>query len=745
MTERTVIKENEVFLVSDDRGDIGQDQEGHGLYWRDTRFLSRFELRIEGTNPVLLSAAGEHSFMNNFQFANSAFTSREGRIVPARTISIRRNRFIRDGLHERVGLFNYNAYTVTLRLSITLASDFRDMFDVRGYTVRPRHGQLGPPIVEDGVVALPYVGLDSVERRTEVRLQPRPTDIEIVPNGGPESPAEAHPLAGISGHGDDRVTYRINPTSVVLHYDVTLPAKQTSSITIHAVPLAGGERPGAPEPPLPLDEQFILIRDSYRRWEAESAAIETDNDILNTVIRRAGRDLRLLTDQMTTGLLPSAGIPWFSVPFGRDSLITSIQTLAFQPDIAYGTLRFLAAHQGTETDDWRDEDPGKILHEVRTGEIAALREVPHTPYFGTVDATPLFIVAWSELLDWTDDRDFASSLEPNVEAALTWIDKLGDSDGDGFVDYASRSAMGIRNQGWKDSLDSVAQRDGRLAEPPIALAEVQGYVYDARTRLARYYRQRGDEAAAARQEQLAGELQDRFLRAFYIPAEDFYALALERGGTPVAVMSSNPGHCLWSGLLSGERGLSVARRLLYDDMNSGWGVRTLGSHEPLFNPMSYHNGSVWPHDNAIIAAGLKRLGLDVEAATLVGEVLEAAMRFPNYRLPELYCGFARDRRYFSIPAQYPVSCSPQAWAAGSVFSMLQTILGLRVDAAHRRVTLRPELPGLISRVSVRQLRVGNEHADFEVLRENGKVRVEVQRSGGFAVEVEPPSASSTRV
>jgi glycogen debranching enzyme len=744
--ERTVIKENEVFLVSNDRGDIAADGvEGFGLYWRDTRFLSRFELRIEDTSPVLLSAAGEHSFMNNFQFANVSFKARDGKLVQARTISIRRNRFIRNGLHERIGLFNYNPFSVSLRLSITFGADFRDMFDVRGYTVRPRHGRLGHPEVKGSVVTLPYVGLDGVERQTEVRLQPQPTQVEVLDDDATEAALQQPPMAGISGHGDDRVTYRIRTPTVVLHYDLVLPEKQTTSITLHAVPVVAGERPGTADGPLPLDEQFILIRDSYRRWESEGTEIETDSDILNTVIVRAGRDLRLLTDQMTTGLLPSAGIPWFSVPFGRDSLISSIQTLAFQPEIAYGTLKYLAAHQGTETDDWRDEDPGKILHEIRTGEIAALREVPHTPYFGTVDATPLFIVAWSELLHWTGDGEFAAELEPNVEAALRWIDEVGDSDGDGFVDYASRSAMGIRNQGWKDSLDAVAQRDGRLAEPPIALAEVQGYVYDARRRLANYYRHKGNNVAASLQERLAAELQQRFLNDFYVPAEDFYAIALERGGTPVPVISSNPGHCLWSGLLAEERGLTVARRLLQEDMNSGWGIRTLGSHEPLFNPMSYHNGSVWPHDNAIIAAGLKRLGLDVEAATLVGEVLEAAMRFPNYRLPELYCGFARDRRYFSIPAQYPVSCSPQAWAAGSVFSMLQTILGLDVNSAERRIMLRPELPKLISRIAVRRLRVGNDRADFEVLRENGRVRIEVERSGGFAVEVEPPSTSSTRI
>jgi glycogen debranching enzyme len=742
LRERTVLKESEIYLVSDENGDISaQNAEGHGLYWRDTRYLSRYELELEGTRPVLLSTAGEFNFMNNLQFANEALESLDGQPVPARSISIRRNRFIHDGLHERIGFFNYNRFPVRIRAKIAVGSDFRDMFDVRGYTNRSTHGTIEAPLVDGGRIELRYVGLDGVRRGTEIVFDPVPRDVQLADLDLVDR-ITARVLPGVSGHGDPRTEYAVTPPTATVEFELVLPTKEPRSLTVHVAPTMEAQRPD-PAAELPLDSKFLLIRDSYQAWDEESTEFVTDHELLNQVIRRASRDLRLLSDVSEDGYLPSAGIPWFSVPFGRDSLITSIQTLALQPRIAHGSLRFLAEHQGKQIDDWRDEEPGKILHEVRMGEVARLGQVPHAAYYGSVDSTPLFLVALGELLNWTDDLEFARALLPNVEAALRWLDEYGDRDGDGYVEYKSRSTSGIRNQGWKDSIDAVAYPDGRLVEPPIALAEVQGYVYAARLQAAAVFRRLDQEEQARALEARAAELRRRFEKDFWLEAEGYYALALGPDKRPVEVVSSNPGHCTWTGLLAGRSGRAAAQRLLQEDMDSGWGIRTLSNRAPMFNPMSYHNGSIWPHDNALLAAGFKRLGLDGAAARIVGEVLEAAMRFPQYRLPELYCGFGRDRRYFSMPAQYPVSCSPQAWAAGSVFQMIQTLLGLRAEAAERRIHLRPLLPEWLNRISIRRLRIADTKVDFEVSREQGRTRVEIWDSGGLEIAVEP-AAEQTR-
>jgi glycogen debranching enzyme len=742
--DRTVLKENQIFLVSDEQGDIAShNSDGHGLYWRDTRFLSLYELTIDGMRPTLLSSAGEHNFMNNFQFANPAFTTDDGVLVPARSISIRRNRFIQEGLHERIGFFNYNRFPLKLEVRLSVGSDFRDMFDVRGYTRRRTHGTIDTPEAQPDGIVLRYLGLDGVRRSTELRFEPHPKQIELVDVDVKER-IQSRELPGLSGHGDPRTDFDVTPPSAAIKFEISLPPKQHRSITIHAVPNVEGTRSDQARPRQSLDGQFVLIRDSYRQWDAESAELETDNEILNAVIRRAQHDLRLLTELLPSGYVPSAGIPWFSVPFGRDSLITSIQTLCLNPAIAYGTLRFLAAHQGTKRDDWRDEEPGKILHEVRLGEVAALNQVPHTAYYGSVDSTPLFLITVGELLAWTDDLSFMQELRPNVEAALGWIEHYGDLDGDGYVEYASRSPEGIRNQGWKDSREAVAYRDGRAVEPPIALAEVQGYVYGARMQMARYFDRLGETDRAEQQRQRAAELKLRFNRDFWVESERYCALALDPEKHQVPAVSSNPGHCLWTGLFDDDRAVAVAERLLDDDLNCGWGIRTLSSREPMFNPMSYHNGSVWPHDNALIAAGLKKHGFDAEVARIAGEVLEAAQRFPHYRLPELYCGFTRDRRYFSTPAQYPVSCSPQAWAAGSVFLLLQTLLGLRVDAQNLRLGLRPGLPEWVNRIAVKRLMVSGRRVDFEVWRQGNRMRVEISDSGGLEVAVEPAANAARR-
>jgi glycogen debranching enzyme len=731
--QHIVIKENEIFLVSDARGDVSAHAaDGQGLYYHDTRFLSLYQFTLDEFQPVLLAAAGELNFLTTLQLANSASTLPDGRRLQPRTISVRRNRFLQDGLHERLGFLNYNGFPVRVTVRLTFGSDFRDMFDVRGYYRRREHGVIGTPVFDGADLTLPYVGLDGVERCTRIHFGQTPTRLEIV-NPDPIGAGPALELEGISGHGDPRTEVPILPPVACAVFELELPPQHPCSVTVHIRPLIGtaasvaAAEPSAPPEVVPsLDDAYRLIRDSYRQWDEACAEITTDNEVLNQLLRQSQTDLRLLMNQAPTGLLPMAGIPWFSVPFGRDSLITAYETLMLNPDIAYGTLRFLAQHQGQEVNDWRDEEPGKILHEIRLGELASTGAVPFGPYYGSVDATPLFLVLLGELVHWTDDWEFATTLRPQVEAALAWIERYGDLDGDGYVEYRSRSRSGVINQGWKDSRDAVSYRDGRAAEPPIALCEVQGYVFAARLLAAGLFERWGEPRRAAELRAQAAALREQFERDFWLEDQGFYAMALDAEKRPVPSVGSNPGHVLWAGLPDPQRAARVAERLAAPDMLCGWGIRTLSSDEPTFNPMSYHNGSVWPHDNALIASGLRRYGHEDAVVAVASEVCEAGVRFPNYRMPELYCGFTRDRHYHSLPADYPVSCRPQAWAAGSVFLLLQQALGMRADAANRRLVLRPRLLPGVGLVRVRRLRVLGGCVNLEVCERDGRIHVEVQ-------------------
>ncbi len=719
---RTVLKENEVFLVCDIAGDVQPlSGEGQGLYFRDTRFLSMFEMSIDEMSISLLSSAGDQSFMGNLQFTNNPGTLQDGTFLEARTISVRRNRFVRDGLHERIGFFSYSPVPVELTVRLAFGSDFRDMFEVRGYAKRSKPGIIAAPTVEGHTAWLNYKGGDGVIRRTQISFETPPTSIELFP--GEEA---RHPS---NGSRDRRVEHRVKPPHIVASYRFTLPPHSPVSITLHVVPLVGEVSASV----APLDAEYASMARAYREWTDLCTSVDSDNELFNALMHRAMYDLRLLINDLPSGPLPAAGIPWFSVPFGRDSLITSYQTLMLQPAMAYGSLRFLAEFQGREFNDWRDEEPGKIVHEVRLGELAQMGDVPHDSYYGTVDATALFLILLSELVKWTGDWNLVSELRGQVGMALEWLRRHGDLNGDGFVEYRSRSERGLRNQGWKDSANAVCWRNGDPVEPPIALVEAQGYSYDARVRTAELLAGLGEQALAEELLAEAAALKEQFERRFWLEEEQFFALALDGSGKPVPVVTSNPGHCLWSGILSPEKAGRVVHRLMAEDMHSGWGIRTMSSREPNFNPMSYHDGSVWPHDNSLIMAGFKRYGYHREAGRLFTELYEAALRFGNYRLPELYCGFDRDRHYQSMPAQYPVSCSPQAWSAGSVFLMLQQSLGLRPDASQSVLYVRPVLPAWIKRLSLRRLRVGDSSVDLSFVREGKKVHVDVHHAGNLDV------------
>jgi glycogen debranching enzyme len=740
--ERIVLKEHQMFLVCDGTGDIAaHNRDGSGLYWHDTRFLSLFELSLNMGRPQLLSSSGEHNFMMTLQFANQAFQMADGRDVPPRSLSIRRNRFLHAALHERIGIFNYNAFPVALTLTLSFGSDFRDMFDIRGYARRSKHGAIDRPYVDGKDLVLGYVGLDGMRRETRVSFDREPTSV-LIHEAGPLPPDAFEIVPGISGAGDPRAEVPIQPPTAAAVFELQVPPGQYASITSEVRVSQGDLVPTLVESDLgkeSLDMAFAAMRSSYREWEQTCTQIVTDDEILNAVLKRSLHDLRLLSDHIEDGYLPSAGIPWFSVPFGRDSLITALQTLSLQPEIARASLVFLAEHQGQKVNNFRDEEPGKILHEIRLGELAALGDVPHTPYYGSVDATPLWVMTLGEYVRWTGDLELARRLLPNLDAALNWIEQYGDVDGDGYVEYLCRSTRGIKNQGWKDSADSTRHRDGQQAEPPIALAEVQGYVYAAWMAAADLYAQLGEPALADRYRELAADLRRRFQQQWWSESDQFFAMALDSEKRPLQTVTSNVGHCLWTEMLDQGPAWAVSDRLMREDMLCGWGVRTLSSLERSFNPMSYHNGSVWPHDNSIIVAGLKRYRMDERALQVAQEMLDAAVRFPLYRLPELYCGFARDRRYYSMPAQYPVSCSPQAWAAGSIFLVIQSLLGLTVDAAAGRVTMRPTLPKDVNYLKLSNLAVGKHRIDLEVRRDDETIRVDVTQAAPIAVIVEPPS------
>ena len=560
-------------------------------------------------------------------------------------------------------------------------------------------GTLEPTQIDGNSIRFRYLGLDRVRRITQVEFAPPPDRVEERDDG------------------------------VLATFRVRLGAYQTKLFGVTVLPIV--------EPQLPQPKEFDVavheLRRSYEEWERDSTQVVTDNEVYDQMLNRCLRDLRALYTTTSDGAFLAAGIPWYVTLFGRDSMIASHQMLMISPEPARQVLEILAASQGTKEDDWRDEQPGKILHELRTGELARAGIVPHSPYYGSVDSTPWFLILLGQYFRWTGDEAFVRSMLPNAEAALGWIDRYGDLDGDGFVEYETRSPSGIRNQGWKDSWDSVVHADGRLAEPPIALAEVQAYVYLAKLRIADAFSALGYRSRASDLVEQAATLRKRFNEAFWMEDEGFFAGALDADKRQVRTIVSNPGHGLYCDIVDREKAELLSRRLLTSDMFSGWGIRTMSMEAAAYNPMSYHNGSVWPHDNALIAAGLKRYGFPRWTNRVATALFDAAIYADYLRLPELFCGFTR--RSPNRPVSYPVACSPQAWAAGAPFLMLQAMLGVSARGDEGLLTVnQPQLPPWLNTVELRNLRVGDsrlslvfrregEITSFSLLSREGDVRV----------------------
>jgi glycogen debranching enzyme len=693
-------KEGEMFLCADAEGNLDAEKvTGSGLYWRDTRYLSDFVLDVDGHAPLLLSTSADRAFASHVDLTNQDLVDEDGTVTAVQgTVNIRRTRVIDGRLYERIRVRNYDASAAEFTLNLTFGTDFADIFEVRGLR-RATRGKLAQPKASRSSIAFAYAGLDGVFRETRISFELEPTEIEI------------------------------RDTQVVATWRLRLEPTQTEMIALVVEPRVANFRP----PDKPFDVAMHELRRSYESWERSCTRVWTDNQLYNSLLARGLRDLRALLTPTRHGNLPAAGIPWFVAPFGRDSLLTCHQTLLLNPDLTRTTLEVLAAFQADEVDEWRDAQPGKILHELRQGELAGANEIPHTPYYGSIDSTPLWLLLLGTYYRWTGDLGFCRRLLPNVERALEWVATYGDPDGDGFVEYQRSSPRGLANQGWKDSHDSVVHMDGKLAEGPIALAEVQAYVYLAKLRLADVFEALGDADRAAALRAQAASLKAAFNERFWVESEQYFAMALDGDKRPVATITSNPAHALYCGLVDPDKAAPLARRLLAPDMFSGWGVRTLSKSAVAYNPMSYHNGSIWPHDNAIIGAGLKRYGFAKATNRLATAMFEMAVTVDDMRLPELFCGFTR--RSPNRPVAYPVACSPQAWAAGAPYLLLQAMLGISADAPANILNVgKPQLPGWLNTVELHDLRVGRstisivfqrhgETTGFSLLDKDGDVRV----------------------
>jgi glycogen debranching enzyme len=689
---RRSLKHDDTFIVLDSHGDIGASAGGpDGLFNADTRYLARLELLLDDVQPLLLGS--------NLRDDNSALTVdltnpdvyRLGRIVLQKDmLHIVRTIFLwRGTAYQRIGVQNHGDRPASFDLTLLFDNDFADLFEVRGEK-RRRRGIGCSKLLGSADVLLEYNGLDGKSRATELHFDPRPTLLTV--------------------------------SAAAYHLD--LAPQQASSLFVSVA----CNKP-VPFKPVPFFRGLLAHRREMRQFTAGAASIETSNNIFNEVLCQSMADLNMLMTETPQGRYPYAGIPWYSTTFGRDGLITALQMLWIDPRIACGVLKRLAFYQARSVDPLADAHPGKILHEMRGGEMAVLREVPFAQYYGSVDATPLFVLLAGLYVERTGDDATLRELWPAIEAALGWIDGAGDPDRDGFVEYQRASEQGLANQGWKDSYDAIFHADGRLAEGYIALAEVQGYVFAAKRLAARCAMRMGLMDKAQQLETEAQALAARFEQAFWCEELGTYALALDGAKQPCRVRTSNAGQLLFTGIVREDRARLVAADMMRPHFFTGWGIRTVARGEARYNPMSYHNGSIWPHDNALIALGLGRYGLKLSVEHLFKGLFEAASYMDLRRLPELFCGFQRERR--RGPTLYPVACAPQAWASATPFTLLEAALGLEFDEKRCEIRLRnPRLPAFLNEVVLRDLRLGASSVDLRVSRHNDDVSLEVLRTRG---------------
>lgn len=688
-----VLKHGDTFALFDRHGDIQHIGIGdQGIYHSGTRYLSRFELSINQNRPMLLNSIvkKDNSLMTVDMTTPDLIIPEKGQIKKG-TLHIFRSKLLVEAVqYEHIRLENFNGKPIQFSLDFEISSDYNDIFQVRGVQ-REKVGEILPVTCTDNIINLGYIGLDGIKRSTHINFNAKP----------------------------------IMTNSHTAKFDITLLPHQKEDLYITISCELADHKPDIHS----YLDAIHNIKKQIDDFETTSANIYSTNEQFNDWINRSASDLRMLTTFTDKGAYPFAGVPWFSTAFGRDGIFTALQYLWLYPEMAKGVLSFLAATQATKHLAAADAEPGKILHETRNGEMAELGEIPFKLYYGSIDSTPLFIILAGEYYDRTGDRLFIESIWQNIEQALLWIDQYGDRDGDGFIKYARESEDGLLQQGWKDSDDSIMHKDGSHAEGPIALSEVQGYVYKAKRTVAKFLTLFGDHERAQSLLQQAETLKQKFNKAFWCEELSTYAMALDGNMQTCKVRSSNAGHLLYTKIVSKDYASRVAETLLSESSFSGWGVRTLDSSEVNYNPMSYHNGSIWPHDNAIIAIGLARYGFINEAIKILTGLFDASIILDLHRLPELFCGF--ERLEGQGPTLYPVACSPQAWASGAVFQLLQACLGMSFSATKPQIRFtKPQLPSFIHRLQITNLRFGDNVIDLAFRQHTNDVGINVLRKEG---------------
>jgi glycogen debranching enzyme len=680
-----IIREDGLFLLTDPDGDIPLNNDsGFGLYHNDTRYLSGWDLSLIGVEPIVLLSTAELGFGEEQVMTNPELINAKGETLPSGSLEIRRQRVIDQSVIESVRLTNFAVVPLALTLQYEFDADFADIFELRGVS-RRKQGRLLRPRLHPAAVTFSYRGLDEVTRRVRVQFRRRPDLLER-----------------------QRAQFHLSIE----------PGKSEEIGAEIAVDRAGGPGTGSAR------QSTLSVGESHRDWKESSVQILTSNDLFNAALDRSITDLRVLwTEDGPDRSYIAAGVPWFDTLFGRDSALAAIMSLAVRPDLAREVLRCLAHFQGSVIDDSREEEPGKIVHETRRCETANTGEVIFGRYYGSIDSTPLFVLLAGEHFRWTADLGLMRELRPSLDAALDWMDRFGDLDSDSYLEYRKKVPHSLDNQGWKDSWDGIMDEDGRLLTPPIALVEVQGYACAAKRAIAEVYEALCDTPRAEQLRSEAAALRKRINSDFWQP-DGYFALALDADKTPAKVLASNAGQLLWSGAPTRAKARALVDRLMRNDVYSGWGVRTLSSSEKRYNPMGYHVGTIWPHDNALIAAGFKRYGAEDELNELATGIFDAAISFPYYRLPELFSGAPRSAHHTPVP--YPVACRPQAFAAAALPFLLASVLGLAPDAPKGRLyVVRPRLPFWLDFVRMSGLRVGEAAVDLIYHRRGSRTVVEV--------------------
>lgn len=689
-----VLKSNNMFGVFRQNGDIGTyGWEEHGLYFEDTRFLSKLTLNIENHHPLLLSSVIKDDNQMLVVDSTNPDIGKDGKILINKgDLHFLRLIFLRkQTYYEQLRITNYGLKTIEFNFSYHFGADYRDIFEIRGLK-RKKRGSLHTPKMIDNGLEFSYSGLDDILRKTMVQFTPAPARVSF-----------------------RRVKFRLKlkPYQAISVLSKITCLTARSPVRITSYPQA-----------------YRQMRHDFADFHRDECRLETTNGQFNDWMHRSKSDLLMMLTRNKEGLYPYAGIPWFSTVFGRDGLITALQTLWLNPAIAKGVLIYLSFYQAKEVIPQRDAEPGKILHEMRRGEMANLNEVPFGLYYGSVDATPLYLILAGCYYDRQGDLEFIRKIWPSLLAALQWIDKFGDHDKDGFVEYKRKAVGGgLSQQGWKDSGDSVFHANGELAEFPVAICEVQGYVFEAKLHMAKLARALGDLTLSQDLTRQAQELKKKFQKVFWCEDLKTYALALDDKKRPCLVRASNAGHCLFSGIAAKHHAQLIREQFSHRAMFSGWGIRTLAASEVRYNPMSYHNGSVWPHDNAIIAAGLSRYGFKEDVLNIMSALFDASFFMDLHRLPELFCGFKR--RAGEGPTLYPVACNPQTWASASVFMCIQACLGLTIDGKNQVVRFdRPVLPPYIEELRICNLTIGKAKLDISLRYHKEDVGIRVVKRQG---------------